>query len=133
MRQMNRAGRRPTAAYFWARRALRLSVFGGIVGLLLAGLSFAKAPAFFPQVVGLPLMAAAVVAFLIAMLATIVRRTAEEQEGYTTSNGDARNLQQRNPYDGSVIRNAGEPYLPTAEFDAILAASRARRKQGVER
>ncbi|WP_157412221.1 hypothetical protein [Agreia sp. Leaf283] len=87
-------------------------------------LSFAKSPAFWPQTVGIPVFVVGVVGTLVVFAPMAWSRNAEELDGFTTLNGYARNLEQRDPYSGSVIREAGAPFLDSATFKALIAESK---------
>lgn len=114
----------PKSAYFWWNCTRRLLFGVGIWGGLLALLSFAKFPAFWPQLVGLPVLFGGMIGALVMMAGFVWRRKIEEAAGFTTINGYARNLQQRNPYTGAVIREAGEPFLHRSIFASLLVESR---------
>ena len=115
---------RRLSAYFWQRVLLRLLAAVGIWGGALAILSFAKSPAFWPQTVGIPGFIVGVVGTMVVTGAFALSRNTEELDGFTTLNGYARNLQQRDPHSGSAIREAGEPFLDAATFKSLIAESR---------
>jgi hypothetical protein len=61
---------------------------------------------------------------MVVMGVFVMSKNAEERDVFTTLNGYARNLQQRDPYSGSVIREAGQPFLDAATFSSVLAESK---------
>lgn len=115
---------RRLSAYSWQRVLLRLLAAVGSWGGALVVLGFAKAPAFWPQVVVLPVFFAAMVGSMVVVGIFAWSRNTEELDGFTTLNGYARNLEQRDPYSGSVIREAGEPFLDAATFKSLVAESK---------
>lgn len=61
-------------------------------------------------------------AVLIGLVAS--KERAERKAGYTTLRFENKQLEQRDPYLGTVIRRPGEEYLSRAEFLAIIHKTR---------
>ena len=67
-----------------------------------------------------------VAAIPVCVLITWVpaKARAEQKAGYTTLRNELKDLEQRDPYLGRVIRNPGGEYLERAEFLAIIQAAK---------
>ncbi|SKA95597.1 hypothetical protein SAMN06295879_2037 [Agreia bicolorata] len=108
---------------------LRLLVPVGVWGAALSILSFVKFPALLPQLIGLPVFFAGLVGLLVMCACFAWTRNQEELAGFTTLNGYARNLEQRDPHTRATIREAGEPFLEPSVFASLVAESKKLMKE----
>lgn len=62
---------------------------------------------------------------VIALIGWVpARARAEQRAGYTTLRNELKELEQRDPYLGRVIRNPGREYLQRADFLAIIQVAK---------
>ncbi|MBT1004022.1 hypothetical protein KIH31_15655 [Paenarthrobacter sp. DKR-5] len=73
------------------------------------------------------LVAIVPICVLIQWSATKDRK--EQKAGYTTMQNWRKDLEQRDPYMGRVIRKAGAEYLERSEFLAIVQAAKLEAKE----
>ena len=112
-------------AYSWMKFLFVTCAGVAVICGVLALQSFLQAPAFWPQTVGLPLMLCGM--FLLIGFASVFafKRKLELDDGkYTTLNAQYKNVDQKDPYSGVLIRRAEEPFLSPDEFKELVVQSR---------
>ncbi|UKA59393.1 hypothetical protein [Arthrobacter sp. FW306-2-2C-D06B] len=66
----------------------------------------------------------AMIPVIVLIIWVPVKAQAEQEAGYTTLRNELKDLEQRDPYLGRVIRNPGEEHLQRADFLAIIQAAK---------
>lgn len=106
----------------WRHRTTAVGASTGLVGLFLQNAGIPQS-LFTDLLLGLLLVSGLVLILLINWAG--FREDAEKKAGYTTIRLGNKNLMQRDPYMGRIIRLAGADYLHRQQFAEILEKTKA--------
>ena len=113
----------PTAyVLWWVRIRATTVVLMCLLGLTIS-VSRVLPQSWFTDTVMLSIFVAGLVVVVLILWCPI-KEQAEKSAGYTTLRLAHKELEQRDPYLGRVIRQPGEGYLDHAQFQAIVEAAR---------
>ena len=94
------------------------------VALTMAALSASGVPQSWFTISLVAAMGLTGIPVVVLILWAPIKAQAEKQAGYTTLRNELKDLEQRDPYLGRVIRNPGQEYLQRADFLAIIQAAK---------